>query len=102
MTQRTRFCGGLLVTAGLLAAQHWFPWWKPPGRLACYTLGTSAILVGQAVYLGPRNRKFWQLATFPAIGGLLVYGAYLYDWAANRWARIRAKGDTGDGRNQRL
>ena len=89
------------MTVGLLAAQHWFPWWRPLPKLAAYTLGTGAIAAGQMVYLGPRSKRFWQLFAFPAVGGLLVYGAYAYDWAANRWARIRARG-IEDGRNKRL
>lgn len=99
---KTRFYGGLLVTSFLLLAQHWFPWWKPLHKLSAYVLGTSAILLGQMVYLGPRSRRFWRLATFPAIGGVLVIGAYLYDWAANRWARIRAKGAATSGSDKRL
>jgi hypothetical protein len=77
------------ITALVLAVQHWFPWWRKLRRLEAYTLGTAAVLAGQGVYLG-FNRAWRKLALIAGLGGLVVFGAYLYDWCANQRARRTA------------
>lgn len=81
-----RFIGGLATTMALLAALHWAPWRRRLTRIEAYILGTLAILAGQGIYLG-FSQAWIELATFAVAAGLIVGGAYLYDWIAN--ARVR-------------
>jgi hypothetical protein len=81
-----RFFGGLALTAALLAALHWFPWFRKLHRLEAYSLGTASIVAGQGVYLG-FDARWRKLTAFSIIGGLVVYWAWLYDGIANQHAR---------------
>jgi hypothetical protein len=89
-----RFFGGLGLTCALLAAMHWFPWFHEIDRVTAYVLGTSAILVGQGVYLGFDDR--WkEMCSFSLLGGLVVILAYRYDEHANERVNRLAGGGRG-------
>lgn len=77
---------GILTTAGLLAAGHWFPWWRRLSRLQAYTYGTLAILLGQGV-CERFSRRWLRHCLIAGSGGAVVIAAYLYDAIANNHAR---------------
>jgi len=91
---------GTLTTCGLLAAGHWFPWWRKLNRIQAYVYGVLAILVGQGLYM--RWDQRWRKAALIACAaGTTVVSAYLYDTMANHTAMVAAGGDSAaDGQLQ--
>lgn len=93
---RARYVGGLATTGALLAAGHYFAWWKPLPRLAAYAFGVASILLGQGVFLR-FNRQWRALCSFAMIGGGVVTGAHLYDTIARGIVNSRAGARGNDG-----
>jgi hypothetical protein len=92
-SEELRYIAGLTVTGSLLAAEHWFPWWRKLHRLEAYTLGVLAILLGQGIWL-KFDQRWRRSAAFAAIAGAVVYAAWGYDTIAN--ARARMGADIGE------
>ena len=76
------FIVGLVMMAGLLLIEHWFPWPKRLHRLWAYPLGVGAILIGVAVWLTQCGfgRLVPGFVGFALVAGIVVYGAYGIDW----------------------
>jgi hypothetical protein len=93
-----RIIAGVVTAAGVLAAQHWFPYWRPLKKLEAYTLGTATLLLGGGIATG-FSADWRRIAIVTAVGGLTVIGAHRFDVDAN--ARARKHAGVGDGkRNQ--
>jgi hypothetical protein len=81
------YLAGCILTALLIALGHWFPW--PQGalnRIAAYTYGLAAIIVGCAVWM-PEDVLFRFIGVC-AVAGFVTGLGYLYDMAANgHWSQ---------------
>jgi len=94
--ENARLVAGSIATGGVLAAGHWFPWWKPLGPIGAYTYGVLAILLGQGIVL-KFNRAWRKTCAVACAAGAVVCGAYVYDWLSRLAAHRLATGDRGDG-----
>jgi len=92
------FWAGLGASSALLAIAHWFPWPRKPRRIEAYAIGLTALLIGQAVWLGTTGQwALWlHLALFCAVGGAVVSGGYAIDYVLNLRAQLKAR----DGRDE--
>ena len=77
---------GLVIMAGLLLIEHWFPWPRRLSRLWAYPLGVSAILIGVAVWLLQHGYEqiVAGLVGFAIVAGIVVYGSYGVDWLVSQ------------------
>jgi len=72
---------GALLTALVLAVEHWFPWVQRLPRVQAYVWGVAAILLGFTVWRVLNHD--WQtpagLLIITVVGGVTVVGAYRID-----------------------
>ena len=80
-----RWLAGQVATGAILAAGHWFPWWRPLGKLGAYAYGCTAIAIGQGIYY-KFDKRWLRLMTFVTSAGIVVMGAYWYDGRARKRA----------------
>ncbi len=92
------FIFGLTTAALLLLLEHWFPFVRKCHRLVNYVMGSTAILIGIAVWLGIEGKWIFilKIAAFYLVGGLAVAAAHLYDKCVNMHQRLRVM----DGRDE--
>ena len=85
------FIFGLSVTTLLLLVEHWIPFARKCHQIINYIMGSTAILIGVAVWLGIEGQwlTLIKLTAFYVAGGLAVVAAYLYDRHANMTQRLR-------------
>lgn len=93
----TPFMTGLVVMALLLLLAHFFPWPARPHRLAAYSIGVGAILLGVLIWLGAG--EIWRgLVAYAAVAGLATGLGYGID-AVLRLAQQLRIGQVDDGRS---
>ena len=94
--ENARLLAGCATTGAILAAGHHWPWWRPLNRLAAYTFGCGAILLGQGIPL-KFNKQWRRLCAIVVTAGGVVVGTYLLDARATLRARHHATGGGSNG-----
>ena len=89
------FIFGLSVTTLVLLIEHWMPFTRKCHKIVNYAMGSGAILVGIAIWLGIEGEwiTLLKITAFYLIGGLAVVVAYFYDHYANMYQRLRLMDD---------
>ncbi len=90
------FATGLVVMALLLLLTHFLPWPVRLHRLAAYSIGVGAMLLGVWIWRG--NDAVWRgLVVYAFVAGAATGLGYGID-AALRWVQALRIGQVDDGR----